>query len=97
MAIKAYIATDYKVAYTEIDDNEFVTAVRALTHLASNYEERYDIKVLKTSDRATGVVEFYKSGLEVIKEKSKGRWVELCEQLLASAPEYNDYVRVELR
>ena len=95
--MKAYIATEYKVAYLENDDKEFIKQVKIFSQSANIYEERFNVKVIKTADREAGVFEFYKEGLKLVKEKSATRWDEFCDKLLAAAPEYNDYVRVEIR
>ena len=95
--MKAYIATEYKVAYQENDDKEFIKQVKIFSQSANIYEERFNVKVIKTADREAGVFEFYKEGLKLVKEKSATRWSEFCDKLLAAAPEYNDYVRVEIR
>ena len=95
--MKAYIATEYKVAYQENDDKEFIKQVKIFSQSANIYEERFNVKVVKTADREAGVFEFYKEGLKLVKEKSATRWAEFCDKLLAAAPEYNDYVRVEIR
>ncbi len=95
--MKAYIATDYKVEYQDIDDKEFIKLVRMFAGSANIYEDRFNIKVVKTANRDTGIFEFYKDGLSFVKEKNESRWGEFCAELLAAAPEYNDYVRVEIR
>lgn len=95
--MKVYIATDYKVVYQDIDDNEFIKLVKMFAGSANIYEDRFDVKVIKTANRDAGIFEFYKDGLTLVKEKGAARWGEFCDKLLAAAPEYNDYVRIEIR